>query len=224
MPTRFDKCVESVARKGSADDPRAVCASIGRRKYGKRKFQAIAAAGRRRRARRNPANPVEEAQEVYEQFHGRPSEELIEVETPIHEHGVLSALGELKKLVILTSDGKYRVTLKKFKGAWLAQNENRTQLFIEGGDQSVHLKDFGIDPERAHESEVLGSAVKIYYATQKDHLGRDGGRAVYRHLFGGRGARSVPMKKYPTVTYDTVNRLLSFHGGVYSIPDEGIVD
>jgi hypothetical protein len=198
MPTRFDKCVESVARKGSA-------------------------AARRRRARRNPANPVEEAQEVYEQFHGRPSEELIEVETPIHEHGVLPALGELKKLVILTSDGKYRVTLKKFKGAWLAQNENRTQLFIEGGDQSVHLKDFGIDPDRAHESEVLGSAVKIYYFTQKDHLGADGGRAIFRHPFGGR-SRALPMKKFPTVTYDTVNHLLSLHGGIYSIPDEGIVD
>ncbi len=35
---------------GKAEDPAAVAASIGRKKYGKAKFQGFAAAGRRRAA------------------------------------------------------------------------------------------------------------------------------------------------------------------------------
>lgn len=46
---RFAACVHSVASRGDAYDPRAVCASQGRKKYGKKRFQKMAAAGRRRK-------------------------------------------------------------------------------------------------------------------------------------------------------------------------------
>lgn len=41
------KSVMAAAKKGGARDPAAVAASIGRKKYGKEKFQAMAAAGKR---------------------------------------------------------------------------------------------------------------------------------------------------------------------------------
>lgn len=44
----FKRCVARVAEKGGAYDPRAVCASVGRKKYGAKKFQAMAKAGRKR--------------------------------------------------------------------------------------------------------------------------------------------------------------------------------
>jgi len=47
--SRFAKCVKSVEKRGGAYDARAVCAAAGRKKYGKKKFQAMAAAGRRRK-------------------------------------------------------------------------------------------------------------------------------------------------------------------------------
>lgn len=51
----FKRCVRKVTAKGGAVSPRAVCASAGMKKYGKRKFLAKAAAGRRRaRAGKNP--------------------------------------------------------------------------------------------------------------------------------------------------------------------------
>jgi hypothetical protein len=50
----FKRCVAAVAEKGGAYDPRAVCASAGRKKYGAKKFQAMAKAGRKRAARGNP--------------------------------------------------------------------------------------------------------------------------------------------------------------------------
>lgn len=44
---RFKRCVQRVSRRADVDDPRALCAAIGRRKYGPVKFAQLAAAGRR---------------------------------------------------------------------------------------------------------------------------------------------------------------------------------
>lgn len=43
----FKRCVKSVAAKGKAYSPKGVCAAIGRKKYGKKKFQQMAIAGKR---------------------------------------------------------------------------------------------------------------------------------------------------------------------------------
>jgi len=44
---RFAQLRRAIARKG-IKDPDALAASIGRKKYGKRRFQKLAAAGRKR--------------------------------------------------------------------------------------------------------------------------------------------------------------------------------
>ena len=49
----FKRCVSEVEAKGGAYDPRAVCAAAGRKKYGAKKFAAMAQAGKRKAARRN---------------------------------------------------------------------------------------------------------------------------------------------------------------------------
>lgn len=41
--------VKRVAKLGGAREPGAVAAAIGRKKYGKKKFQAMAAAGRKKK-------------------------------------------------------------------------------------------------------------------------------------------------------------------------------
>ena len=46
---RFEDMVEALKRKGYSDErARAIAASAGRKKYGKKRFQEMAAAGRRR--------------------------------------------------------------------------------------------------------------------------------------------------------------------------------
>ena len=45
--TRFKHCEEK-ARASGAKDPAAVCAARGRKKYGKKKFQKMAAAGHKK--------------------------------------------------------------------------------------------------------------------------------------------------------------------------------
>lgn len=47
---RFQKLEKSL--KGKVSDPAAVAASIGRKKYGKEKFQQMAAKGRKRSAKK----------------------------------------------------------------------------------------------------------------------------------------------------------------------------
>ena len=45
---RFAKLEKSIAKRGGVDNPAAVAASIGRKKYGAKKMTKMAAAGRRR--------------------------------------------------------------------------------------------------------------------------------------------------------------------------------
>lgn len=189
---------------------RAANRSTGRKAMVKR----VAKRSTRRNAGRR--NPLDESRKVYAEFHGRESEQTVEITTPIHQHTYLSGIGELEKLVIRSRTG-HEVILSQFGGAILAQNEKpnkKPQLYIEGGDQAVDLQKFGIG-EPVHEEEVLGELVQIHYYTVKDHLGNEGGEAVYFHKFS---------KPYPTVNYDTVNRLLTISGGKYSILVEGISD
>jgi hypothetical protein len=233
----FERCVRAVAARGNAKSPRGVCAAAGRKKYGAPKFKAMAAAGRKRK-RPNPArskakrkNPVDKAAEVYREFHGREPDEVITITEKVHVHDTLSGVGVLESLTIAAIDGVSMVKLSGFKGALLAQSEDKRQLFIEGGDQSVNLKDFGIEPTKRHEQEVLGTATEIAYETRKDHLGEAGGageRAIHVHPFGSRRGMAAgdPRKgkanRLPIVFYDVRNRKLAFAGGTYDLPVEGI--
>ena len=48
---RFRALKAKIAKRGGARNPGAIAAAIGRKKYSKAKFQAMAAAGRKRRAK-----------------------------------------------------------------------------------------------------------------------------------------------------------------------------
>lgn len=182
----------------------------------------------RKQGRINPRNPADAAREAYKGFHGRDSEEEVRIVTPIHYHKHTAGMGDVRMMQVLTDDGKARVKIRFSKPyPILSMNEKRTQMFIDGGDQSLNLKDFGItDP---HENEVLGKLERIHYFTTKDHLGDEGGTAIFDHKFGkkevGSGflmKRKFKKTRQPTVTYDVPNQLIGIAGGGYTIPDEGI--
>lgn len=48
----FKKLKAKIARRGKVKNPAAVAAAIGRKKYGKQRFQQMALAGRRKASRR----------------------------------------------------------------------------------------------------------------------------------------------------------------------------
>lgn len=170
------------------------------------------------------SNPADAAMAVSEEFHGRKVKAMIPVSQKRHYHKYLAELGELRKLEVLARDGKHRVTLSKFDGAMLCTNEDKNQLFLVGGDQGVDLRDFGI--KDAHETETLGEVTKIEYFTDKEHLGSEGGEAVYVHKFrttnGGRGHQTVRLARNPDLIYYLRDEHLEFSGGSYFIRAEGI--
>ncbi len=195
-------------------------ASLAARQIGKPK------SNRRRR------NPLSESDRAFTGFHGRPPSETVEVVTEVHDHGHVWALGRLTQLVIRYSeDGRdYDVLLKGFGKCYLTANEKRTQIFVDGGDQAVDLKQFHI-PKPHHELETIGRLVMVGYFTRKDHLEDEGGTAEFVHCIentkyytdlGFPALKPSQEGVGPDVIYDTRNDLMQFSGGSYLIPDEGI--
>jgi hypothetical protein len=210
-PAKFDRCVKAVKKRSGAANAYAVCTAAGTRKN---------------KAKKRKGNPAAEAIEAYRDFHGEDPKEMVEITTRVHFHKHLASAGELKFLVIDTQDGKFRVTVKFKKNVLLAFNERRNQLFIEGGDQSVNLQEFGIHPGDEHEVETLGKATRIGYFTTKTHLGEDGGTALYDHKFRMTNEEgqhvTIRIARYPDVIYRVLDEHLEFSGGSYKILPEGI--
>ena len=174
--------------------------------------------------RRNPSRTVAAVGKQFERFHGYPATAITEHIDVRHETQDIAVCGELTELVVLpldAVDAEDIVTLNEFGGAVLGMNANGTQLYIHGGEQSLNLEDFGIDSELPAELEVLGWALTVDYRTTKTHLGRQGGSGqptVFTHDFGEGSGR------FPVLLYDTLNREISFAGGGYTCPAEGITD
>ena len=203
-------------------------ANVGRRLvlYPVEEAKLLIATGQARVIAKGKRNPAGAAASLYQEFHGRPSGELVEVDKPVHYHAHLAALGELEKLTIKSNDGGL-VDLEGFGDAVLCSNERGTQLYIEGGDQAVKLSAFGIG-KPYHDVEDLGEVTKLWYFTTKDHLGDQGGEASYHHTLSeekktrmsyGFGERRAPK---PRLLYDVLNQGLAFAGGEYSVEPEGI--
>jgi len=173
----------------------------------------------------NPSrkNPATAAADAYEEFHGHPSKEIVTVTKQVHVHEHLASAGELRGMTIKGIDGRLH-EVKGFKKALLAFNESKNQLFVEGGDQSLNLADFGI--RKPHELETLGKLVALDYFTTKDHLGDEGGTAVYSHKLRTTNQNGqhvvVTIARYPDVIYRTLDEQFEFSGGSYVIRAEGI--
>lgn len=254
---KFERCVKSVAARGGAYDPRAVCGAMEKKwlrqnpkpieaTYAMAHAAARDAANRKMRAagrtswsradyneatrvfnKLYPAskrNPAAGAIAVSEEFHGRKVGKMVPVSQQRHFHKYLAELGELTKLVVLTRDGRGKVTLSDFGGAMLTCNEAKDQLFITGGDQKVNPRDFGID--KPHEVETLGEVVTIEYYTDKHHLGDEGGTATYVHKFRSTNENgkhvTVRTARNPDLIYHKRDKHLEFSGGSYLIRKEGI--
>ena len=186
------------------------------------------------------------AERTYEEFHGREADVDTVITEDIHEHRTLAGIGELCWLVIRCEDedGEYDVTVDDFGGALLSmgeQMEHCPQLFIEGGNQGVDLKQFGVAAP-LHELETLGRVVCLAYYTDKDHLGDEGGEAEYVHAieapldedeyeeWGGDEVFSsfeeleaeTEGNVGPDAIYETRNKKLMLSGGSYTLKAEGI--
>lgn len=177
-------------------------------------------------------NPESSAAELYEEFHGKPSSEEIEIEYEEHEHENLAALGLLCSLLVKTPFGKSIINVAETKSPkdlpnptllprdeqiLLCSNEDANSLYFVGGDQSVDLESLGFtEDEYIKDLMVLGTIEQVTYLTQK-HFDNFEDISYYHALGEDSGEK-------PVLLYDPISCLLSVAGGAYSIRPEGIVN
>jgi len=190
---------------------------------------------RRGRGRRRNPEGAQDADHLYEQFHGRPSTKTTEVHTKLKVRDRLSELGDLVELRVVTPTGKKATLIQDDSGVWypargkqpdyppvdrqtpmLSASPDRRQLYIEGGVQEVDLGLVGLSGDWKRDSMLLGVLTHVTYRTEK---GFDKFQLTdYYHKLGEETGDE------PVLAYDSLNNLLSVVGGRYEVKPEGIVN
>jgi hypothetical protein len=96
--------------------------------------------------------------------------------------------------------------------AYLTSNEDGTQLFITGGDQSLDLPGLGITgPQAEKELVTIGQVTNIVYHAHKVF---DGKREEFDYTHKLSEDSNGPL---PVLVYDRINQQLKLSGGMYKI-------
>lgn len=137
---------------------------------------------KKRNGKGNPANPADTAADMYESFHGKPATTTVVVKESFHEHEHLAVLGPLvsiwvapiftmpgKGVEVITSDAERDFDEVGADDAtvFLASNEDGTQLYLVGGDQSLPLDKFKFAGDAIKDSMVIGILYELTYRTRK---------------------------------------------------------
>lgn len=183
--------------------------------------------------RREKRNPESTAADLYEQFHGTPSTEILEVVEDLHVHGNLGGLGQLVEMYVVMP-GQYKTNLKAPSpdgrdAIQVSGTEDGNNIYFRSGDQSIDVEALGFEPSISikHEGDtyqasqikdamVLGYVHKLTYRTEKAF--DDFETIDYYHKVG------EDTKRCPMLIYDTLNSLMSFAGGEFVITPAGIVN
>lgn len=188
-------------------------------------------------------NPIDQAMKMYEDFHGMPSQEVLEITEQEHIHSVKVGIGLLVNLKVnlAVASGKqadlmapgfafhkgdggywtYDESTPLIKRVLVTSSEDGKQLFLDGGDQSIPdsvLKDWGFEDRDKHDHMVIGELKEITYRTQKSF---DKGETVdYYHELGKEGSGGM----LPTLLYYPRSKHLKIAGGRYFIapPDRSL--
>ena len=91
---RFAACIEKM--EGRVDDPRAVCASIGRRVHGAERFQQLAARGRKKGAE-HFGEEAEVLREIATRLSGKDAANVLEAADTLDEAEGMARTTEGKK-------------------------------------------------------------------------------------------------------------------------------
>jgi len=200
--------------------------------------------------RRGKRNPESSAASMYETFHGRPSQETIALTETEHYHTHVATLGTCCGFLIDDGSRTFAIGLSgytwnprakgpgKMRGGFektdenaedvlLTSNEDGTQLFVDGGDQSLDLDGLDITgAEAEHESIILGQVALVGYETAKKF--DDFETIQYVHEFSEDSHGPLPVLRYMRLNGKGARMFLD--GGVYQVEkpltgvSAGIVD
>ncbi len=174
-------------------------------------------------------NPQAEAADLSEKFHGRPSEQVVEVEERVHYHDDLAMLGDLVELHVETESGYECDIAFEDPMPYLAASEDGSSLYIAGGNQSLDLKGLHMDgPKWKKDLMVIGRIKSLVYFTRKEQDNFEGSEYEHKSREGlnSEGTRhKIVSEVDPILLYDTKSKLLAFAGGQMNLyqPEVGIV-
>lgn len=212
---------ESRARRYPLRSPGGLAAAIGRRKYGAKKFAEMAKRGRAH----NSPDELADAEALYQEFHGRDPQEVVELQRSAAVRSTYVACGPLLAIGIFTpgmklpspthwdeypaidfSRGVKENGDLKPDGVMLSANPEGTQLYAIGGDQNLDdcLDDFDVDTSK--DLIALCDAAYVVYFDEKPHTGFQG--VEYMHEFD---------QPRPVIGYDRLNKQIFFVGGRYEV-------
>jgi hypothetical protein len=163
------------------------------------------------RKKRNP--DMEEAIRLYEQFHGRPPNNINEYELTEEYRSELAELGQLIELRFTLAGDDKAIPLTRFGKCQVACTEDGRNLYFVGGNTTVDVAALGIEPRDYVE---LGVCSYISYHTVKGF--HDFEPMIYFHHFGEDTGRQ------PMLLYDGLNECLFIAGGDYTVQPAGIVN
>jgi hypothetical protein len=190
------------------------------------KRKQVAAATVRKLAKENPLNHgEEEAIRIAEDFHGRPVDQMIDVEEEEKYTEHLGVLGSLQRLDILSEDGGSYQSIEfdydpaSDNNILVTSDPHGQNIEFVGGDQRFDWREIEGAGESKKHLVLVGPVVEIDYFADKWHLGgseSEKAGMTYFHKFGDEGGA------LPWLVYDTRNEKLLFVGGDYTIEPEGI--
>ncbi len=170
--------------------------------------------GKGKAKRRNPNDEAEEAAKMYEKFHGRAPERVIEHTEQVEYRSDLAELGKLIELRVKVEGHRGVVPIVGFGPCQVTCTPDGRNIYFVGGKQTLDLSDFGLTGNKDHEQ--IGEVTYIKYLARKGFHNFE--PIEYYHEFGEEnGIR-------PTLAYDTVNRALFLLGGDYTCLPAGITN
>jgi len=173
-----------------------------------------------RKHRANQVSETEQAVRLFEVFHGKEPQDIVDKHVSAAMRKDYTALGKL--IAVLTDDCGYGE--QAIANKWdqcpridfsedhitLASSPNGQQLYAIGGNQNLNgclAKFEGVDP--AKDFIDLGEVAAVVYEARKIH---DNFEVVeYVHKFGGNG------RTRPGWFYDRLKKAIFFIGGEYTI-------
>lgn len=228
--------MKAVSKKGGARSAYAVCTAqakrnpganivagaIGHTSAGKKAIAAF----QKFLSKKNPRskNPVADAEEMFELFHGMPADEIVTFFERVHVHTTLAGVGTLTSMIVEGENGrKIEITApdpdtaKKEDVVYVAVNEKGDQLFFRGGDQKLPKEmletRLGLKPDDFKEHMCIGWVLELTYRTKKS-FEKNGEELIdFYHKLGREHSRgSVPM-----LVYYPRNPSMELFGGRYKV-------
>ncbi len=170
-----------------------------------------------KRRRRNPDGELDQAADLYREFHGREPHEILELQESELARKDYTALGDAIVLRFVLPDERILViTFSETDKVLVVSSPDGRQLYLLGGDQDIAgaLADYNVDVSK--DLIDLGDAVFISYDASKWQT--DFKPTIWEHKLGEESGI------HPRGFFDKFKRRIFFAGGNYRVERPGIID